>query len=93
MRGWPSALARPATARAAGISGHSSAASVREAATCTATTSAPASVTTCPAAFQVASSGCPAGIGRAWVIVSSSPALTAATWPSSGPGTDAIGAK
>ena len=27
------------------------------------------------------------------VIVPSSPALTAATWPSSGPGTDAIGAK
>ena len=47
---WPSALARPAIARAAGISGHSSAASVMEAAACTATASAPASVTTCPAA-------------------------------------------
>ena len=55
-------------ARAAGISGHSSAASVREAAACTATASAPASVTTCPAAFRVASSGCPAGIGTVWAI-------------------------
>ena len=65
----PSALARPATARAAGISGHSSAASVREAAACTATASAQASVTTCPAAFRVASSGCSAGIGRVRAIV------------------------
>ena len=40
-----------------------------EAAACTATAWAPASVTTCPAAFQVASSGCPAGIGRVWAIV------------------------
>ena len=64
----PSALARPAIARAAGISGHSSAATVMEAAACTATASAPASATTCPAASRVASSGCPAGIGRAWVI-------------------------
>ena len=66
---WPSALARPAIAWAAGISGHSSAASVMEAAACTATASAPASVTTCPAAFRVASSGCPAGIGRVRAIV------------------------
>ena len=42
-----------------------------EAAACTATASAPASMTTCPAAFRVASSGCPAGIGRVWAIVSS----------------------
>ena len=68
---WPSALARPAIAWAAGISGHSSAATVREAAACTATASAQASVTTCPAAFRVASSGSPAGIGRAWAIASS----------------------
>ena len=68
---WPSAPARPAAARAAGISGTSSAASVMEAATCTATASAAASVTTCPAAFQVASSRRPAGIGTVWAIVSS----------------------
>ena len=68
---WPSALARPATARAAGISGHSSAASVMEAAACTATTWASASVMTCPAAFRVASGGCPAGTGRVWAIVAS----------------------
>ena len=77
----PSALARPTIARAAGIGGHSSAARVREAAACTATActatactataSAPASVTTCPAAFQAASSGCSAGIGRVRAIVSS----------------------
>ena len=92
-RRWPSALARPATAWAAGISGHSRAASVREAATCTATTSAPASVTTCPAAVQVASGGCPAGIGRvrviAWSFLSlpgapaaagTRPAMTARGW-------------
>ena len=66
---WPSAPARPAAARAAGISGPSSAASVMEAATCTATASAAASVTTCPAAFQVASSGRLAGIGTVWAIV------------------------
>ena len=40
-----------------------------EAATCTATASAAASVTTCPAAFQVASSGRLAGIGTVWAIV------------------------
>ena len=68
---WPSALPRPAIARAAGISGHSSAASVMEAAACTATAWAPASVTTCPAAFRVASSGCPAEIGTVWAIVAS----------------------
>ena len=72
----PSALARPTIARAAGIGGHSSAARVKEAAACTATActataSAPASVTTCPAAFQAASSGCSAGIGRVRAIVSS----------------------
>ena len=69
-----SALARPATAWAAGISGHSKAASVTETAACTATTSAPASVRTCSAAFRVASSGCPAGIGGvraiAWSFLS-----------------------
>ena len=73
-RRWPSALASPATAWAAGISGHSRAASVTETATCTATASAAASVTTCPAAFRVASSGCPAGIGTvraiAWSFLS-----------------------
>ena len=67
----PSALARPATARAAGITGHTSAATVMEAAACTATTSAPASMTTCPAALRVASSGCPAGIGTVRAIASS----------------------
>ena len=68
-RRWPSAPARPAAARAAGISGHSSAASVMQAAACTATAWAPASVTTCPAAVRVASGGCPAGVGGVQAIV------------------------
>ena len=59
-----SALARPATAWAAGISGHSRAASVTETAACTAAASAAASVATCPAAFRVASRGCSAGSAR-----------------------------
>ena len=42
-----------------------------ETAACTAAAWAAASVTTCPAAFQVASSGRPAGIGTVWAIVSS----------------------
>ena len=71
---WPSALARPATAWAAGISGHSKAASVTETAACTAAASAAASVTTCPAALRVASTGCSAGIGGvraiAWSFLS-----------------------
>ena len=58
---WPSALAIPATAWAVEIDGHGSAASVMEAAACTAIASAPASVTTCPAAFRAASSGCSVG--------------------------------
>jgi len=66
---WPSALARPATPWAGGISGN--AASVMEAAACTAIAWAPASVTTCPAAFPVASGGCPGGIGEVRAIVSS----------------------
>ena len=42
-----------------------------DAATCTATTSAPASVTTCPAALQVASGGCSAAIGTVRAIAES----------------------
>ena len=68
---WPSALAIPATAWAVEIDGHSSAASVMEAAACTAIASAPASVMTCPAAFRAASSGCSVEIGRVRAIVSS----------------------